>query len=92
MTDTQALNHLIIAAQNMLQAGCEFAKRDAPEAFADACRQTGRDVTPRLEITFGNPVTVRAVAVGPDGEDVFQLFEMTAQFNRPGTRGSKGVH
>jgi hypothetical protein len=92
MTDTQALNHLIFAAKTMLQAGCEFAQRDAPEAFADACRKVGRDVTPRLEITLSNPVTVRAVVVGDDGEDIVQLFEITAKFNRIGAADGAGVH
>lgn len=92
MTDSQALHQLIRAARDMLQEGCEFARRDSPEAFADVCARIDQDRPVRIEITLGNPVTVRAVAVAGDGEDLAQIFEMTARLNRiPDTTG-KGTH
>lgn len=92
MTDAQALNHLILAARNMLQTGCEFARRDSPEAFAAVCQEIGRNMLPRIEISLGNPVTVRAIAVDPDGEEIAQLFEMTARISRTQGDTGKGAH
>lgn len=92
MTDSQALYQLIRAARDMLQTGCEFARRDSPEAFAAVCAQIGKDRPARIEVTLGNPVTVRAVAIDDDGEDISQIFEMTARLNRVPDATRKGTH
>lgn len=92
MTDSQALHQLIGAARDMLKTGCEFARRDSPEAFAAVCAQIGKERPARIEVTLGNPVTVRAVAIDDEGEDLVQIFEMTARLNRVPGATRKGDH